>query len=373
MGGEILEKYEINKFIEEYTTRIKDLYDAFRIESKTSAYKELEEKISSPDFWSNQETAQSIISKANAMKEILTGYSSVENAFKDIQDLVDIVLDDPEAMMLFEDEVAIFKVNVNSLEEKALLNGKYDDCDCILELHPGAGGTESMDWADMLYRMYSRFCAKKGFKVKVLDYQAGDEAGIKSVTISISGAYAYGLLKGERGVHRLVRISPFDSNARRHTSFCSCDIAPQLNSSDEIKINDDDLKIDVFHSSGAGGQSVNTTDSAVRITHKPSGIVVTCQNERSQIKNREAALSVLKSKLLEAEIKRQEEELRSIKGEQMEINFGSQIRSYVFCPYTLCKDHRTNYEMGNIQAVMDGDIEGFMLAYLKYMAGGKSE
>ena len=200
-----------------------------------------------------------------------------------------------------------------------------------------------------------------------------DRAGIKSLTLSIQGPYAYGLFKGERGVHRLVRISPFDSNARRHTSFCSCDIAPQIENTEDIKINDDDLKIDVFHSSGAGGQSVNTTDSAVRITHKPTGIVVTCQNERSQIKNREVALSVLKSKLLELELKRQEEELREIKGEQTAINFGSQIRSYVFCPYTLCKDHRTGYEMGNIQAVMDGDIEGFMLAYLKYIAGGQNE
>jgi protein subunit release factor B len=214
---------------------------------------------------------------------------------------------------------------------------------------------------------------EKGFKVKVLDYLPGDTAGAKSVTLSITGPYAYGLLKGEKGVHRLVRISPFDSNSRRHTSFCSCDIAPEIANNNEIVIKDEDIRVDVFRSSGAGGQSVNTTDSAVRITHLPTNIVVTCQNERSQIKNREVALNVLKSKLLELEIKRQEEEMKSIKGENMNINFGSQIRSYVFCPYTLVKDHRTDYEMGNVNAVMDGDIEGFMISYLKMMAGKQNE
>jgi len=369
----ILEKYEINKFIEEYTIKLNDLYQAFNIETKAPIHKELEEEIQSPTFWNDQDNAQKVIAKANAIKEILQGYNKADMMFTDIKALVEMALIDEEAMLLLEEEISNFKEYMSALEEKALLNGKYDMGDCILELHPGAGGTESMDWCDMLYRMYTRFCQKKGFKVSVLDYQAGDEAGVKSVTMSIKGAYAYGLLKGERGVHRLVRISPFDSNARRHTSFCSCDIAPQVEGNDDIKINDEDLKIDVYRSSGAGGQSVNTTDSAVRITHKPTGIVVTCQNERSQIKNREVAYSILKSKLLELEIKKQEEELRAIKGEQMEINFGSQIRSYVFCPYTLCKDHRTGFEMGNINAVMDGDIEGYMLAYLKYIAGGKNE
>lgn len=368
-----MEKYEINKFIEEYSIKLKDLYQAFNVEAKTPIHKELEEEIASPEFWNDQDNAQKVIAKANAIKEILQGYNKADTMFLDIKALVEMALIDEEAMLLLEEEILNFKEYMSTLEEKALLSGKYDMGDCILELHPGAGGTESMDWCDMLYRMYTRFCQKKGFKISVLDYQAGDEAGIKSVTMSIKGPYAYGLLKGERGVHRLVRISPFDSNARRHTSFCSCDIAPQVENNDDIKINEEDLKIDVYRSSGAGGQSVNTTDSAVRITHKPTGIVVTCQNERSQIKNREVAYSILKSKLLELEIKKQEEELRAIKGEQMEINFGSQIRSYVFCPYTLCKDHRTGYEMGNIQAVMDGDIEGYMLAYLKFIAGGKNE
>ena len=284
-----------------------------------------------------------------------------------------MALEDDEAMEILEVATEEFKESIGEIEEKALLSGKYDNYDCILELHPGAGGTESMDWADMLYRMYTRFCQKKGFKLIVLDYLPGDEAGIKSVTLSISGPFAYGLFKAERGVHRLVRISPFDSNARRHTSFVSCDVSPQIPETEEVILKDEDIKIDVYHSSGAGGQSVNTTDSAVRITHKPTGIVVTCQNERSQIKNKEIAFRVLKSKLLELEIKKQEEEMKNLKGTQMEINFGSQIRSYVFCPYTLVKDHRTGFEIGNIVSVMDGDIEGFMLSYLRMMAGKDNE
>ena len=368
LDGENMEKYEINKFIDEYKIKLNDLYVAFNVEAKRPVYRELEEQIASPTFWNDQASAQKVISNANTIKDILQSYDKAETMYNDILDLVDMALEDDEAMFLLEEEIKTFKEFMDELNEKALLNGKYDQADCILELHPGAGGTESMDWADMLYRMYTRFAQKKGFKIQVLDYQAGDEAGIKSVTMQIKGPFAYGLLKGERGVHRLVRISPFDSNARRHTSFCSCDIAPQMEDAEEVKVNEEDLKIDVYRSSGAGGQSVNTTDSAVRITHIPTGIVVTCQNERSQIKNREVALNILKSKLLELEIQKQEEEIKGLKGEQMNINFGSQIRSYVFCPYTLCKDHRTGYEMGNIQAVMDGDIEGFMLAYLKYSA-----
>ena len=248
-----------------------------------------------------------------------------------------------------------------------------DKNDCFLEINTGVGGTDACDFSNMLLNMYLKWCKNNNFSVNIINLQDGDEAGITNAVLQISGINAFGWLKNESGVHRLVRISPFDSNARRHTSFCSCDIAPQMDDAEEIKINEEDLKIDVYRSSGAGGQSVNTTDSAVRITHIPTGIVVTCQNERSQIKNREVAFNILKSKLLELEIQKQEEELKGLKGEQMNINFGSQIRSYVFCPYTLCKDHRTGYEMGNIQAVMDGDIEGFMLAYLKYLAGGNNE
>lgn len=368
-----MEKYEMNKFKTEYSLKLSELKQALGIENKRPILKSLEEKINAPDFWNDQQSAQHTINKMNTIKEILLQYDELSSRYSDILELMDLAMEDSEAMEMLEPSIIEFKEAVAQLEEQALLSGKYDDSDCILELHPGAGGTESMDWADMLYRMYSRFCSKKGFKVSVLDYLPGDEAGIKSITLAISGSFAYGLFKAERGVHRLVRISPFDSNARRHTSFVSCDVSPQIPETDEVTVKEEDIKIDVYHSSGAGGQSVNTTDSAVRITHKPTGIVVTCQNERSQIKNREVAMKVLKSKLLELELKKQEEEMKSIKGNQMEINFGSQIRSYVFCPYTLVKDHRTNYEMGNITAVMDGEIEGFMFAYLRWMAGKENE
>lgn len=368
-----MEKYEINKFIDEYEQKLEDLYVAFGIKAKTPELEELEKKSSDSSFWLKQDEAKKIISRMNQLKEVINAYNKALNNFNDLKELITLAETDTDASLMVDDEILLFKENIKKLEETALLSGKYDYLDCILELHPGAGGTESMDWADMLYRMYQRFCQKKGFKVNVLDYLAGDEAGIKSITLEIKGPYAYGLFKAERGVHRLVRISPFDSNSRRHTSFASCDISPVIESSDEIIIKDEDVRIDVYHSSGAGGQSVNTTDSAVRITHKETGIVVTCQNERSQIKNKEVAFSILKSKLLELEIRKKEEELANIKGTHMQINFGSQIRSYVFCPYTLVKDHRTNYEVGNITSVMDGDIEGFMLAYLKQIAGENNE
>ena len=246
-----------------------------------------------------------------------------------------------------------------------LLNGPYDKNDCILEIHPGAGGTESCDWANMLYRMYLRWCEKKKYKVTLLDYQAGDEAGIKSVSIMIKGHNAYGYLKNEKGVHRLVRLSPFDSNNRRHTSFASVEVTPDIDKTIDIDIDEKDLKIDVFHSSGAGGQGVNTTDSAVRITHLPTKIVVTCQNERSQIQNKEQALKVLKDKLTIIELEKQEKELNNIKGEQSNIDFGSQIRSYVLHPYSLIKNHRTNTETSNVNKVLDGDIDLFIESNLK--------
>ena len=246
-----------------------------------------------------------------------------------------------------------------------MLNGPYDKNNCILEIHPGAGGTESCDWASMLYRMYTRWCEKKNYKVEVLDYQDGDEAGIKSVSIMVKGLNAYGYLKNEKGVHRLVRLSPFDSNNRRHTSFASVEVTPEIEQDDSIEIDEKDLKIDVFRSTGAGGQGVNTTDSAVRITHLPTKIVVTCQNERSQIQNKEQALKVLRNKLLVLKLEAQEKKLNEIKGNQSEINFGSQIRSYVMHPYSMVKDHRTNAETSNVSKVMDGDIDLFIESNLK--------
>lgn len=368
-----MERYEINKYFESFKTKIKDLYIALKIAENAPRLEELEKEISQVDFWNDQNRAQKIIQEANLLKEKKEDYYDLEKEFANLKELDEISLVEEEYALILEEEILAFVKKLNEIEEKSLLSGKYDACDCILEIHPGAGGTESMDWADMLHRMYLRFCAKNNFKVRTLDFQAGDEAGIKSVTLEIKGKYAYGLLKSERGVHRLVRISPFDSNKRRHTSFASCDISPMITERTEIKINDDDLKIDVFHSSGAGGQSVNTTDSAVRITHKPSGIVVTCQNERSQLKNREVAMNVLKSKLLELEIRRQEALIKNIKGEQMDIGFGSQIRSYVFCPYTLVKDHRTLEEVGNVEAVMDGEIKPFIDSFLRKAAGEMNE
>lgn len=368
-----MERYEINKYFEAFEAKINDLYVALKIEENEPILKKLEEQIADSNFWSDQANAKKIIDSANILKEKKSDYESLKKGFADLKELDEIALLDDSYVEMLDEEIVAFNEKLNLIEEKSLLCDKYDTLDCILEIHPGAGGTESMDWADMLYRMYTRFCARKGYKVTVLDYQAGDEAGIKSVTMSIKGDNAYGMLKGERGVHRLVRISPFDSNARRHTSFCSCDVAPEIEENNDIVIPDEDLRVDTFCSSGPGGQGVNTTYSAVRLTHKPTGISVACQKERSQIRNKEIAMTLLKSKLLDLEIKKTEEELHKEKGEQMGINFGSQIRSYVFCPYTLVKDHRTNYEMGNIQAVMDGDIEGFILAYLKYLAGGRHE
>lgn len=259
--------------------------------------------------------------------------------------------------------------NISSKVEKlnllVMLNGPYDKNDCVLEIHPGAGGTESCDWASMLYRMYIRWCEKKNYKVEVLDYQDGDEAGIKSVSLLVKGKNAYGYLKNEKGVHRLVRLSPFDSNNRRHTSFASVEVTPEIEQDTNIEIDEKDLKIDVYRSTGAGGQGVNTTDSAVRITHLPSKIVVTCQNERSQIQNKEQALKILKNKLLIQKLEENEQEMNKLKGEQMNIDFGSQIRSYVMHPYSMVKDHRTNVETSNVSKVMDGDIDMFIEANLK--------
>ena len=268
---------------------------------------------------------------------------------------------------LLKDTLKLQK-ELEDLELQTLLSGKYDKNNAILTLHPGAGGTESQDWAEMLYRMYSKWAASNGFSLKELDYLEGDEAGLKSVTFLISGLNAYGYLKSEMGVHRLVRISPFDAGGRRHTSFASLEVLPEITEDIEIEINPDDLRVDTYRASGAGGQHINKTSSAVRITHIPTNIVVACQSERSQIKNRETAMKMLKSKLLELKEKEKKDKIEDLKGNQMDIAWGSQIRSYVFCPYTLVKDHRTNYETGNVQAVMDGDLNGFIFEYLKQNA-----
>lgn len=333
----------------------------FDLDSKMSRIMELESLTQKEGFWDNSFKAGSIMNELNSLKEVIEEFNVIDKRIKDVEELVE----DDNSFDLVVGEVLEIVDRVDKLFIDTYLDGPYDNNDVILEIHPGAGGTESCDWALMLYRMYLRYAEKNDFKVEELSKEDGDEAGLKSVSIMIKGTRAYGLLKGEKGVHRLVRISPFDSKSRRHTSFASIDITPVFGDDIFVDVKDEELKIDVYRSSGAGGQSVNTTDSAVRITHLPSKIVVTCQNERSQIKNKEKALSILKNKLYQLEVEKKEEELSSLKGEQKEINFGSQIRSYTLYPYKLVKDHRTGAENTNANAVLDGDIDKFIDAYIK--------
>ena len=367
-----MEKYEVNKFIDESKKRLNDIHDALNIKDKKPLYESLKAESEKPDFWNNPDNAKSIITKMNNLNKDITDYEKAMTMFDSINDSKELAFSDPDMLLMLADEIKALEKYLEELENKTLLSDKYDYNNCILEFHPGAGGTESMDWAHMLFRMYQRFAQRMNYKFEIINYEMGDEAGIKSASVIISGEYAYGMLKSEKGVHRLVRISPFDANKRRHTSFCSIDVTPEIEESNDIKINDEDIRIDTYLSSGHGGQGVNTTYSAVRVTHIPTGIVVTCQNERSQLKNKDICLKVLKSKLLELEFKKRESELKDLKGEQTNINFGSQIRSYVFTPYTLVKDHRTDFEVGNVGAVMDGDLEGFIFSYLKMVVGGSS-
>ena len=327
----------------------------------------LEKKTLEESFWTGNNNNSSVLREMSNIKSKIEKYNNLKSEFdnlKDLSDLLKLESDDELARELIKNTTKI-ENEITSLEINTLLSGKYDTNNAIITLHPGAGGTESQDWTQMLYRMYTRWAQDNGYEVKELDFLEGDEAGIKSVTFLVSGEYAYGYLKGEMGVHRLVRISPFDSGGRRHTSFASVEVLPEITDDIEIEINSDDLRIDTYRASGAGGQHINKTSSAVRITHIPTNIVVACQTERSQIQNKETAMKMLKSKLLNLKEKENKEKIEDLKGNQMEIAWGSQIRSYVFCPYTLVKDHRTNYEVGNVQAVMDGDLNGFINAYLR--------
>lgn len=322
-----------------------------------------------PQFWDNQERAQTIIDQNNAIKSVVNNYYEVAETLEEMIATYELLQEeyDDEMKDDLEQEVIGFQTKVDQFELQLLLDGEHDANNAILELHPGAGGTESQDWTNMLLRMYQRYCEQQGFKVEIVDYQAGDEAGVKSVTMLVKGHNAYGYLKAEKGVHRLVRISPFDSSGRRHTSFASCDVIPEFNNEKiEVEINSDDITVDTFRASGAGGQHINKTESAIRITHHPTGIVVNNQNERSQIKNREAAMKMLKAKLYQLELEQKEQELAAIRGEQKDIGWGSQIRSYVFHPYSMVKDHRTNEGTGNVNAVMDGEIGPFIEAYLRH-------
>ncbi len=329
--------------------------------------KELEEMSAAPGFWDDMENSQKILQKTKILKNKVEKYEKLYSLYEDTLVLIDMANAEDDDSYLDEITASVeeIKSTTDAMTLETLLSGDYDKNNAILTLHPGAGGTEAQDWVDMLLRMYTRWAERRNFSVETMDYLPGDEAGVKSVTLLISGENAYGYLKCEKGVHRLVRISPFDSSGRRHTSFASAEVMPEIDDDVDVEINLDDLRIDTYRSSGAGGQHINKTSSAIRITHLPTGIVVACQNERSQHKNKDYAMKMLKAKLIELKEKENQEKMDDIKGEQKEIAWGSQIRSYVFHPYNLVKDHRTNYEMGNIGAVMDGDIDGFINEYLK--------
>lgn len=321
-----------------------------------------------PTFWEDATKAQGIINEANLIKEKVQGLTDLQETLDELELMVDMLEDDEDAEIRTELEAGAKQLvsQIETFELNMLLNGPYDANNAIVEIHAGAGGTESQDWGSLLLRMYMRWADKKGYRVETLDYQDGEEAGLKSVTLLISGLHAYGYLKAEKGVHRLVRISPFDSAGRRHTSFASVDVVPELDDTVQMDIQPDDLRIDTYRASGAGGQHINKTDSAVRITHIPSGIVVSSQAGRSQLKNKEQAMSMLKAKLHQKEVEEKEAQMAALRGEQKEIGWGSQIRSYVFHPYSMVKDHRTNEETGNIDAVMDGELDAFIEAYLRH-------
>lgn len=326
-----------------------------------------------PDFWNDPESSQEKMKQLKSYKEDVETYAHLESQYEDIETLLEMGYEENDASLIPEIEEALeeFKQTFENIRIKTLLSGEYDQDDAIVSLHAGAGGTESCDWASMLYRMYRRWAERKGFEVQVLDSLDGEEAGLKSVTFEVRGENAYGYLKSEKGVHRLVRISPFNAAGKRQTSFASCDVMPDIDKDMDIEINDDDLRIDTYRSSGAGGQHINKTSSAIRITHLPTGIVVQCQNERSQFQNKDKAMQMLKAKLYLLKQQENEAKMSGIRGEVSEIGWGSQIRSYVMQPYTMVKDHRTGYEVGNVDAVLDGELDPFINEYLKFMATGR--
>lgn len=359
--------YEINLIYNDFSKRVNDLKECLNIENLKKEISALEEKTNASDFWDDNREASKVLKVISKSKSHIEKVLTLEAMINDFKDLVDMISEDDseEINLMLEDHIKSSEELLEKMELEILLSGPFDDTNAIVEIHPGAGGVEAHDWADMLYRMYLRYCEQYGFKVNILDQLSGEEAGIKSVTFEVKGDNAYGMLKGEKGVHRLVRISPFDSNKRRHTSFASVEVSPIFEDNIEIEIKDEEIKVDTYRASGAGGQHVNKTDSAVRITHIPTGIVVSCQTQRSQLQNREYCMNVLKSKLYERKMKEKEMELAKIKGVSMANEWGSQIRSYVFCPYTMVKDHRSNFEVSDVSKVMDGDLDGFISAYLK--------
>ena len=327
-------------------------------------------EMQAPDFWDDPEKSNQKMKESKSLKDVVDTMNALSGQYDDILTLIEMGYEEEDASVVkeIEDEISSFELSYEELRIQTLLAGEYDSCNAVMTLHAGAGGTESCDWAGMLYRMYSRWAERKGFSITVLDYLDGDITGIKTVTFEVNGENAYGYLKSEKGVHRLVRISPFNAAGKRQTSFASCDVVPDIETEIDIEIDEDDLKIDTYRASGAGGQHVNKTSSAIRITHIPTGIVVQCQNERSQHHNKEKAMQMLKAKLQLLKEQEQAEKVSDIRGEVKEIGFGNQIRSYVMQPYTMVKDHRTNFESGNVDAVMDGGLDGFINAYLKWQS-----
>ena len=343
------------------------------LENKDRQIEELEREMAAPDFWDDPQVSTEKTRKLKSLKDDVSTYYELEAQYQDILDLIELANEEDDRDMIEEVEAdyAKFKEKLENLQTKTLLSGEYDDQNAIITLHAGAGGTEACDWTSMLYRMYTRWADQHGFQVEILDTLEGDEAGLKSVTFQINGENAYGLLKSEHGVHRLVRISPFNANAKRQTSFSSCEVMPDIEKDLDVEVRDDDIRIDPYRSSGAGGQHINKTSSAIRITHFPSGIVVTCQNERSQLQNKDKAMQMLKQKLFMLKEQENAEKEAEIRGEVMENGFGSQIRSYVLQPYTMVKDLRTGEESGNAQKVLDGDLDQFLRAYLRWLSLGK--
>ena len=360
----VLDEYKI-KYVELKKT-IDDVLLVANIDSLREKLSALDKKTLDPDFWNGKEDTKPILTEQSALKKKLLALTTLIEQSEDIKTLIEIAeeSDDETIVPEIESSLKILSAQVEKERIAAMFTGEYDSNNAILTFHAGAGGTEAQDWVEMLYRMYMKYASNNGFTVSVLDYLDGEEAGIKSASLLIEGTNAYGYLKSENGVHRLVRISPFDASGRRHTSFASLEVMPEISDDTELNIRDEDLKVDTYRSSGAGGQHVNKTESAIRITHLPTGIVVSCQNQRSQIQNRDFAMKMLKSKLLQLKEQAHLERIEDIKGNQMEIAWGSQIRSYTFMPFTLVKDHRSGYEVGNVNAVMDGEIDGFINAYL---------
>ncbi|MBR2240437.1 MAG: peptide chain release factor 2 [Clostridia bacterium] len=381
----ILELEDNNHVLNSLKQKLTEIGESLDISNLEKELSELEEKTLQNGFWDDSKKSSIVLQKIKTIKNKIERFKKLNIELNNLIEMSELIMLENESNDVAStsnlnsheseqdnslvkdilDGTKTLQTELDNLEVETLLSGKYDINNAIVTIHPGAGGTESQDWAEMLYRMYTRWANANNFAVQELDYLDGDEAGLKSVTFLISGDYAYGYMKSEKGVHRLVRISPFDSGGRRHTSFASVEVLPEITEDIEIDINPDDLRIDTYRASGAGGQHINKTSSAIRITHIPTNIVVACQTERSQIQNKETAMKMLKSKLLDLKEREHKEKIEDLKGEQKDIAWGSQIRSYVFCPYTLVKDHRTNFETGNVQSVMDGDLNGFMKEYLK--------